>query len=330
MAKLKSEVLQKKYDEGRVTIREKAIFNSAEMARHFSGRMAPIINAIQRSILFRWLAEKIMGIDRRRTLPAYTSETLETWFSNHYRPSGKGKKVVLFNDTYLNFHEPQIGREAIRLLTECGYDIELATIGCCQRPRISNGFLRKAAEEGNSLAEKLNEYINQGLEVVVCEPSCTSALTDDLPDLIENPELANNMKKRIKAIDVFLCEEWEGGRLTGQFIPKETTSILLHGHCHQKASVGLHGMKSIYSGIEGLACTEADSGCCGMAGSFGYEKEHYSISKKIAKLGLLPAIEGAGNSTHIVANGFSCRHQISDFALRKAKHWVETIRFEAD
>jgi Fe-S oxidoreductase len=127
------------------------------------------------------------------------------------------------------------------------------------------------------------------------------------------------------AIDVFLADELSSGQLKGKFVAK-SKEILLHGHCHQKASFGTNGMISIYQSAS-TNCHEPDSGCCGMAGSFGYEAEHYEVSKKISDLVLIPEINKTGKNTLVVANGFSCRHQIHDFAGRKAVHWVESVEF---
>ena len=325
MAKLKSEVLQKKFDEGKITLREKAINANVDMVSKIAGWKAPFVNFVQGTSIFKYVAEKVLKVDRRRTLPSYTTETLESWYKKHYKSQGNTQKVALFADTYINYHEPQVGKAAIKLLTDCGYNVVLASVGCCQRPRISNGFLKEAKTEGTAVAEKLLPYIKQGMKIVVCEPSCTSALIDDLPDLIEDINLSNALKSNVMAMDVFLADALASGQLKGKFVAK-ADHILLHGHCHQKASFGTSGMKDIYQ--TGTAkCNEPDSGCCGMAGSFGYEVEHYDVSKKISELVLIPAIKAAGNETLVVANGFSCRHQIHDFAGKKAVHWVESVEF---
>ena len=325
MAKLKSEVLQKKYDEGKITLREKAINANVNMVSKIAGWKAPLINFAQGTSIFKYIAEKILKIDRRRTLPSYASESLEAWYQKHYISNGSHQKVALFADTYINYHEPQVGKAAIKLLTDCGYDVLLASVGCCQRPRISNGFLKEAKNEGTKVASSLMAYINQGIKVVVCEPSCTSALLDDLPDLIDEITLADALKKNVIAIDIFLADALAKGQLKGKFVAK-SENILLHGHCHQKASFGTSGMKSIYQSATSN-CHEPDSGCCGMAGSFGYETEHYEVSKKISELVLIPGIKKTDNTILIVANGFSCRHQIHDFAGRKAVHWVESVEY---
>lgn len=329
MAKLKSEVLQKKYDAGNITRRERLILHSHTAARFFSGRLAPVINTVQRSGAFRWLMDKLAGTDKRRKLPGYADESLEKWYKKRDKRPSKDRKVVLFADTYINYHETDTGKAAITLLESCGYEVELAAVGCCQRPRISNGFLKKAKEDGTDMALGLKSYFDKGLTVVVCEPSCTSALLDDLPDLLDDETLARQLKTQVKALDVFLAEEYREGRIKGRWVSK-ADKILLHGHCHQKASFGTSGMKAIYGCVDGLSVAEPDSGCCGMAGSFGYEKEHYDISEKIAGRILVPEVQNTNPDTLIVANGFSCRHQIADFSEKKAVHWVESIRFEPE
>ncbi|MBK6499480.1 MAG: hypothetical protein IPG00_15520 [Saprospiraceae bacterium] len=309
-------------------MREKAINANVDMVSKIGGWKAPFVNFVQGTSIFKYVAEKALKVDRRRTLPSYTTETLESWYKKHYTSQGKIQKVALFADTYINYHEPQVGKTALKLLTDCGYDVVLASVGCCQRPRISNGFLKEAKAEGTAVAEKLLPYIKEGMKIVVCEPSCTSALIDDLPDLIEDINLSNALKSNVMAIDVFLADALASGQLKGKFVAK-ADHILLHGHCHQKASFGTSGMKDIYQ--TGTAkCNEPDSGCCGMAGSFGYEVEHYDVSKKISELVLIPAIKAAGNETLVVANGFSCRHQIHDFAGKKAVHWVESVEFVSE
>jgi FAD/FMN-containing dehydrogenase/Fe-S oxidoreductase len=329
MAKLKSEVLQKKYDGGNISLREKAINANVGLSSRMVGWKAPFVNLVQKSKAFRWLGEKILGIHRDRILPNYATQTLESWYAQNYIPNVGGAKVALFADTYINFHEIHIGIAAIELLRSCGYDVELASVGCCQRPRISNGFLQNAKEDGLKVAKHLESWIHRNITIVVCEPSCTSALIDDLPDLLDDEILAQKLKNGILAIDVFLHQEHTRGNLRGKFI-SAYEQVMIHGHCHQKASFGTTGMHGIYNSINNVSCHEIDSGCCGMAGSFGYEVEHFEVSKKIAQTVLIPAIEKESKEAAIVANGFSCRHQIKDLSSRHAKHWVETVSFIGD
>ncbi len=324
MAKLKSEVLQKKYDKGLISAKEKAILYNDRMARNLSGILAPIYNFVIQTTLFKWVGHRFLGVDKRRTLPKYTHETLSTWYQNNYTHQGHKNTVALFADTYINYHEPHVGRAAIKLLNDCGFDVELADVGCCQRPKISNGFLKSAKNEGTIMAQKLSHFINKGIKVVVCEPSCTSALIDDLPDLIDDIEWVQLLQNNVMAIDDFITESIENGLVNGQLKAK-SNSVLLHGHCHQKATSGIKGMKKSFENMAHLEFSCPESGCCGMAGSFGYEKDHYHVSKKIADSRLIPAINSQKEGTLIVANGFSCRHQIMDFSDKKPVHWVESV-----
>ncbi|MCM4173480.1 FAD-binding oxidoreductase [Arenibacter sp. TNZ] len=324
MAKMKSDSLQMYYDEHGITFRDKLIRESAKAAGNISGWKAGMVNTLQRSILFRSLLERTAKFDKRRTLPDFTKEPFYKWFAKHAHKTNMGdKKVVLFADTYLNYHEPQIGISALQLLNSCGYEVILANVGCCQRPKISHGFLRDAKKEGAKTIAGLKPFLDQGLKVLVCEPSCASALNDDLPDLIADQDIADQLKNGVMMIDVFLADEYEKGSLEVHF-ESASEGIAIHGHCHQKALYGTNAMKSLLRNSKNV--TEIPSGCCGMAGSFGYEKEHYNLSKKIGEEILFPAVEKLQKDHKIVACGFSCRHQIQHFTSTRPIHFVEAIR----
>lgn len=325
MSKMKSDTLQMYYDEHGLSLRDKLIRDSSKAAAFFSGWKAGIINSVQKSGLFKSILEQTAKFDKRRTLPDFAKEPFYQWFEKNAATTNRGdKKVVLFADTYLNYHDPHIGISAFELLNSCGYEVILANVGCCQRPKISHGFLRDAKREGAKTIDGLQPFLDQGLKVVVCEPSCASALNDDLPDLIANQEVAEQLKKGVMMIDVFLANEYQNGRLDVHF---ETVSdaIAIHGHCHQKALYGTDTMKELLRDSK-KTVTEIPSGCCGMAGSFGYEKEHYEISKKIGDEILFPEVEKLQKDCDIVACGFSCRHQIEHFTGAQPKHFVEVIK----
>jgi len=326
LARLKSEFLQKCHDAHGVSLRERIIAGSPTMARMMAGRKAPIVNFLQETWLFRGILQLLAGFDSRRKPPRYASVPFTKWFSAHSQLNGQARrKVVLFDDTYMNYHQTEIGISAVELLESCGYEVVLARAGCCQRPRISHGFLRDARAKGERTLRNLDEYIRQGLKIVVCEPGCCSALTDDLPDLIDDEQLGERIKENVMMIDEFLARQVSDGNLKCEFTsPYE--KILIHGHCHQKSLFGTGAMKQLLERVPGISVSEVDSGCCGMAGSFGYEKEHYELSAQIGEDRLLPAVRGAEPGTVTVACGFSCRHQIADGANVKALHWVETIR----
>ncbi len=324
MAKLKSESRQQYYDRHGVRLRDRMIRDSSKMARRFSGRLAPVINRLQQSALFRQGQQRIMGFSAQRSLPDYAPQTFSSWF-NRQTPTNEGERVALFADTYLNYHEPELGQAAYHLLTQLGYQVELAEAGCCQRPKISHGFLKEAKTQGLRTAQGLDHWLQQGVPVLVVEPSCASALIDDLPDLMEEVTLAKRMQTGIQPLENFLAAAHAAGKIQLR-LTSEAQQILLHGHCHQKAMFGTAGLKTLLGQIAGLKVAEVDSGCCGMAGSFGYEQEHYGLSEQIGERVLFPAIRSQAATTEIVACGFSCRHQISHFTNRKAQHWLTLVK----
>ena len=326
LARLKSEFLQIYHDRHRLSLRDHFLRSSIQMASFFSGWKAPLVNWIQKTLLFRVALEKLAGIDRRRFLPDYASKPFDRWFDNHPKQnSNVGNKVVLFDDTYIRYYEPNVGISAVQLLESCGYEVILAQAGCCQRPQISHGFLRDAKREGEKTLRALDEYIQQGMKVVVCEPSCASALTDDLPDLIDDEALGRRISENVMMIDVFLAGEIQSGRLNCDFT-SPLKKILIHGHCHQKSLYGTTAMNKVLARVPALSVGEIDCGCCGMAGSFGYEREHYDLSLQIGEDRLFPAIRSVDEETSVVACGFSCRHQILDATGIQPIHWVETVR----
>jgi Fe-S oxidoreductase len=271
----------------------------------------------------------VAGFDRRRILPPYARETFPRWFARRRgdsaRPADTGRNVVLFDDTFLNYYEPGVGIAAVDLLESCGYTVHIANAGCCQRTRISHGFLREAARDGLATLRNLDVHLRKGWPVVVCEPSCAAALTDDLPDLIDDDALARRVAGGVMMIDVFLDREARAGRIPRGFTAL-ANRVVVHGHCNQKSLYGTTGMKNILAGVPGVSVRELDSGCCGMAGSFGYEKEHFGISQKIGEDRLFPAVRALAAEDTLVACGFSCRHQIRDATGHRAVHWVETVR----
>jgi Fe-S oxidoreductase/FAD/FMN-containing dehydrogenase len=329
LARLKSEFLQEYHDAHGVPLRERLVANSAKAAAMVAGWKAPLVNWVQSNRLFRKVLETTVGFDSRRGLPQYARVPFARRFAQRPKPNGRpAKKVVLFDDTYMNYHETNVGVAAVELLESCGYEVLLAQAGCCQRPRISHGFLRDAKKDGENTLRNLDRHIREGLQVVVCEPGCCSALTDDLPDLIDDEALGRSIKDNVMMIDLFLAREIDEGRLDAEFI-SPYTKLLIHGHCHQRSLYGTTAMTRLLSGIPDTSVAEIDAGCCGMAGSFGYEKEHYDLSMQVGEERLFPAIRGCEQGTEVVACGFSCRHQIADATRVRPLHWVETLRGSA-
>ena len=243
---------------------------------------------------------------------------------------------MLFPDTFTDYNEPAIARAAVRVLEAAGYEVILPRRRvCCGRPLISKGLLDQAQALAREQLEWLAPYAEAGLPIVGLEPSCILTFRDELPDLVDDPRAAA-LAEHTFLFDEFLMREARDGRLEAwraklkappqlASSPQPPASYLLHGHCHQKALVGTAHARELLGMIPGATVREVDSGCCGMAGSFGYEAEHYDISLKMAERALLPAVRALPPDAQVVAMGTSCRHQIADGAGRRARHLAEVL-----
>lgn len=325
MSKLKSEVLQLRHTKKGVPLSAAIVRYAPQLSRWLSGWKAPLVNALLKAKLIKAINKTLFHIDNRRTLPAYAKNRLKRLSADN-NSSGR-PRVVLFDDTYIQCHDTELGLHAQKLLHDCGFEVILANAGCCQRPLLSNGFLHEAKKGLTQLAEKLRPYVEEGLPVLTLEPSCYTALTDDLYDILDDEKLAQKIKSVVVPMEHFLIKSWENGSLKGRFISTDV-AVYMHGHCHQKASYGTTAAKKLL-GLAGIAVQESDAGCCGMAGAFGYEANHYDISERIYKQKLGPGITQVPDKK-IVANGFSCRHQIHDLSERAAHHVISMVQFKAD
>jgi FAD/FMN-containing dehydrogenase/Fe-S oxidoreductase len=323
MSKLKAEVQQLHYDKYGASLKEKAPLYASSISKIIAGPLARIVNPLINTSLVKFINKAMFGISPKRDLPLYATQSLASW----HKPEAHLKsenKVVLFADTYINYHETQVGKDVISLLNKCGYEVILADVGCCQRPRISNGFLKEAKKELNSLSERLYKYTSQGLHIITIEPSCTTALIDDLPDLIDDIKMATSIKEHVMPVESFLLRLVKENKLNGKFVMK-SSKYMHHGHCHQKAVYSTKDTNALLS-LAGADSKELDTGCCGMAGAFGYEAHHYDLSVTIANQKLVPSIK-ANKDCSIIANGYSCRHQVADLADAKASHIVSELDF---
>lgn len=320
MAKMKAEFLYHYYGLKGLPFREWLL---SELSRLFSWGylLAPLFNRWQEKPWFKSLQYRL-GIAKERSFPTYAQQRFSKWFNTHVKgKQQKGKRVVLFNDTYNEFHSPEIGKSAVRILHALGYEVIVPPWQCCGRPLISKGRLKEAAKQAKKLIQRLAPYAKAKVPIIGLEPSCILTLIDEYRDF---PHLeAKAVIEQCQTLDTFLADHLENGRLP---LPlKETEiSVKVHGHCHAKALVGMKPTLDVLKGA-GFKVEEIPSGCCGMAGSFGYEKEHYELSLKIGELVLLPAVRDASKDTLIVASGLSCRTQISDGAGRSAIHLAEAI-----
>jgi FAD/FMN-containing dehydrogenase/Fe-S oxidoreductase len=322
MAKLKYEFLYHYYQANGLPMRNRAFGRVARLSA-LGARMPRLANAINALAPVRWLLEKTVGIDRRRPLPALAAETFEQWFRRRTPPAAAPRgDVVLFHDTFVTYNTPEIGRAAVRLLEGAGYRVVLVDRKCCGRPLISKGMLEEARAHAAWNVAQLAPYARRGVAIVGLEPSCLLTLRDESVDLLRTDE-ARLVADRSVLLEQFLIEE-RGRGLTLRFAVNHGRKALLHGHCHQKAMVGTAATVAALTWA-GYDVSEVDSGCCGMAGSFGFEREHYDISVALGNRRLAPAVKAADPQTLVVAPGISCRQQIEHLAGRRAKHPAEAL-----
>ncbi len=325
MTRLKAEFLNFYFAGRRTPSRVKIMQNAVRRAERFSGPSAPLVNVLRRTWSVRQTLAIFSGIDARRRLPAYARIPFESWFSARNAPGDNRRKVVLFCDCMTNYYQSGVGRSTVELLESCGYEVLLARAGCCQRPKIDAGYLREAKEEGEKTLRTLDGFIRKGMRVVVCEPCCWSALTDDLPDLIDDETLGARIKQNVMMIDDFIADEIKSGALSCGFAsPFE--SVIIHMHSHRQALSGSGSMKHVLDLAPGMNAELLDAGCCGNVGFYGYARRHRGMSMKIGEERLFSAIRSRRPETAVVACGFDCRTQIADATGVAAVHWVDTIR----
>ena len=311
MARYKSEFLFGYWQRHGTSLEARALGNARSLAR-LGSAFAPLSNAVAGSAIGRTMTEQLLGIDRRRRLPAFQRRTLERRVS----PSaGRTSGPLLFVDTFTNYYDPEIGEAALEVLAAAGAPTTLARNGCCGRPQISKGLLDDARLLAKANADRLYDDAAAGRPIVFCEPSCLSAVREDAPALLRGEA---RRKAQVVASVSVLFEEYVA-RLSLP-LAAGPAQVLLHGHCHQR-SMGLVGpAKTLLSQIPGTSVVDAEAGCCGMAGSFGYGRDHYEVSKAIGERRLFPAVRARDANTVVVAAGTSCRHQIHDFTGAEAVH----------
>ena len=327
MAKLKYEFLAH-YNEAHGTPLRSRMFANIHTASRVASIWPEMANWTLTNSVVRRMLDRFVGIDARRKLPQFAQQTFEAWFARRLpsstpngKPRASDRKVVLFHDTFINYNYPDIGKAATQLLEAAGYDVRIVEQRkCCGRPMISKGLAEDARENAAFNVQQLHPFVQQGYCVIGCEPSCILTFRDEYPDLVKG-QAAVDLGKASFLLEEFIVKEKQAGRWKLQFKPQQTKA-LIHGHCHEKALIGSRYLK------EALALAypveEIDSGCCGMAGSFGYEKEHYDISIAIGRRRLFPAVENNPDSL-VVAPGVSCRQQVEHATGRRPLHPAEAL-----
>jgi Fe-S oxidoreductase len=329
MAKLKYEALAQRNRARGVPLRSRLFANIAALARAGS-HAGGALNALATFGRGRALLERAGGIARQRPLPAFAPQTFDAWFKPHRAEvatmqSPRGE-AVLFVDTFTNYFHPEVGRAATRVLERLGYRLAIvAEAGCCGRPAISKGMLTQATRMARRNVAALAPYARRGAPIVGTEPSCLLSFRDEYPDLLRDED------SRLVAGQALLLDELvarlavEDSGIARIFREDFRRDILVHAHCHQKAIAGAEPTIAALSLVPGYSVTLIDSGCCGMAGSFGFEAEHYEVSRAMGDYRLFPAVEAAPPDTEIAITGVSCRQQIGHFTSRRPSHAAELL-----
>ncbi|MEM1355678.1 MAG: FAD-binding and (Fe-S)-binding domain-containing protein [Planctomycetota bacterium] len=328
MAKLKADVTQMHYDKYGTPLGARLIAAMPTLARWGCGPQAALINALQNLAPYRRLVQQIVGLDARRPLPRLARRSFMRWYRSRPRQQRTTEPdAVLLVDTWMNCFEPGIGAAAVELLEGIGVRLAVQDAGDLLRPMLSMGMTRRAKREAAQLFARLDSIADPEVPLICLEPSDASALVDDLPDLLDDEALAGRIASRVTPVEGYLASALESERFrAGEIRTRDNLSnLILHGHCHQKALFGTNSIRTIADRIPGVVLNEIDAGCCGMAGSFGYE--HYDLSVQIAEERLLPAVKQAvSEGKTIVACGSSCRQQLRDLLGVEAKHLVEVLR----
>jgi FAD/FMN-containing dehydrogenase/Fe-S oxidoreductase len=325
VAKLKVEFLAHYYAQHRPKIGTLMMAHVAAINR-IGSAIAPLSNWLAQIPGAGAITEWLTGVDHRRSLPQFARQSFQSWFASHQQHDRAGHvgRVVLLDDCLTSYCEPEINQAAVQLLEQAGYAVELAGLSCCGRPFISKGLVEKGKALARQNVGKLVEFVEQGLPILGCEPSCLLTLADEYPDLFPS-SATQQVKEQAFLVDGWLADRIGEGKTDLAFAPLAQTA-LLHGHCQQKALVGTAGTKRALGLIPELQVKEVDSGCCGMAGSFGYE--HFDVSQAIGERVLFPAVKGHEGGL-VAAPGFSCRHQIADGTGKSSAHPIEILARQA-
>jgi Fe-S oxidoreductase len=352
VARFKSEFLAEHWRKHGIPTGKRVLGNVHRLSK-VGSRFAPLSNTIAASAVGRWMNEKMFGIDRRRTPPAWAHETFAARFASRAGgaaaasgaagasggnrrggPSASAKAsadrsgppdgsagVILFNDTFTNYNEPEIGVAAAGVLDAAGVGVRLVRHTCCGRPLISTGQLDQARALAQTNTDVLYDAAASGERILFLEPSCLSAVREDAPALLrgEAQRRAQVVGEACILFEDYVEREWAAGRLS-LTLKSGPSTVVLHGHCHQKSMGLVAPARALLSRIPSCTVVDLDSGCCGMAGSFGYSKDHYEVSRQIGERRLLPAARGLKPGEVLAAAGTSRRHQVAHFAGVEALH----------
>ena len=332
MALLKAEFLYQYYKLKGLPLRNFAMGNISK-ANRIGSHFPSLYNAILKNSFTSGLIKKSIGIAEERSLPPLYKETLKSWFKKNKQSLNKIEKpkgrVYFYADEFTDYNDVEIGIKSILLLSKLGYQVSIPKHTISGRAYISKGMLEEAKKLANRNVQLLKDKVSEQTPLIGVEPSCILGFRDEIPKLVNDDLVpaAKNMSRHCMLIDEFISAEIDKGNITAASFSEEPLEIMLHGHCHQKTLSDVNHSVKLMSLPKNYSVKTIPSGCCGMAGSFGYEKEHYAMSMQVGELVLFPAVRKAAAKT-ISAPGTSCRHQIHDGTGVNAKHPVE-ILYEA-
>jgi Fe-S oxidoreductase len=294
-------------------------FGRVDLGARLASRTPVAANFVTRKRPLSRLLKSAAGMAPEREFPAFAPLTLKRWVAERDPRLRDGKRVILWADTFTNYFHTDVGVAAVEALEAAGYEVVIPEGHlCCGRPLYDYGMLRLARRYLERVLDRLREDIRAGTPVVGIEPSCLAVFKDELPKLLPHDEDGKRLTAQAFHLGEFLDRE-------GYEPPALARELLLHGHCHQKATGGIKPEVKLLEKMDAHV-EQLDSGCCGLAGSWGYERDHYELSMACAERVLLPAVRGANPTTIVVADGFSCRTQIEHGAARKPLHLAQVLR----
>ena len=320
IATMKAEFLYQYQETNGYSFRSKLFANNVKYNK--LGSIAPSITNL---VLSTSLAKSVMGVAQKRSVPKLASKTLKSWYKKQAK-SKNTKIVYLFCDEFTNFYDVEIGKDAFYLLEKLGYSLQIIDHEESGRSFISKGFLKEAKSVCNLNIETFKNIITEETPLIGVEPSAILTFRDEYIRLADDKKSAEKIAENVFTFEEFLAKENEKGNLDTSVFTSEAKTLKIHGHCHQKALSGTHASFQILNIPEHYSVTIISSGCCGMAGSFGYEKEHYDVSMQVGEDTLFPKVRNYSTDTEIVAAGTSCRHQIFDGTKRLAKHPITILK----
>ena len=322
MATYKAEFLAHYYERRSRPLRAH-VFGHIDWWAALAARIPRVVNALAAIRPLSRPVQSMVGIAPARRLPRFARETFQSWMRQH-PPRSEGRRVVLWSDTFTNYFCPEVGRAAVHVLERLGYYVVVPPQTCCGRPLYDFGLLDSAREHLQRVFETLADERHQGVPIVVLEPSCFSVFRDEASSLSAARPMARSLAERAVLFETFVRPHFER-----EDLPPLSGEALVHLHCHQQAIAGRDPTAATLRAAH-LDARILDAGCCGMAGAFGFDKQHYRVSLDIGERVLLPAVREAGDDKVLVADGFSCREQIRQTTSRRAHHFAEIVWREVE